>query len=89
MRLCKTCGKPEHPHRMRHPFVPKLEEIFDEPATAEVAETNADWTVQIATRVSERAERALDERVAKEMGASRSSYLRKLIYRDLGLIKES
>lgn len=47
-----------------------------------------DWTELVQTRISEKARKALDERIRNEMSPSMAVTLRKLIYQGLGLVKK-
>lgn len=83
MRICTVCGKPEKPHRYRHPFV-----SADAAPVVDTPETPSDWVEQIATRISSDALAKLDQKLGTgtiHETSSRSAYLRKLIYADLGI----
>lgn len=83
MRTCRVCGKPEKPHRYRHPFV-----AADSSSTIQSVETPVDWTEQIATRVSKAALAKLDQKLGTgtvQQTSSRAAYMRKLLYIDLGI----
>jgi hypothetical protein len=54
-----------------------------------LAETPHDWTELVQTRISPAARAKLEERLAAEtMKPSLAHYVRVLIYKDLGIVKE-
>lgn len=60
------------------------------PPTAKptAGETPDDWTELVQTRISPRAQKALEEKIAKDMSPSKAHTLRRLIYVGLGLAKD-
>jgi hypothetical protein len=52
-------------------------------------EVGSDWTEPVMTRISTKAKKLLDEKLSPLQGVSHASYMRRLIYKDLGLLKEN
>lgn len=54
----------------------------------DAGETPDDWTELVQTRISPRARKVLEDRIAKDMSPSKAHTLRQLIYIGLGIVKD-